>query len=97
MPITCDIKFENNPAKVVSAGQPICGKVRLALTERKIVRGVYIQIYGSAFVRWIDVQNERPKEYTGKEVYLNEISYFVGGQPIGILSKKKTTSFDHSI
>lgn len=95
MPITCDIKFENNPIKVVSAGQAIRGKVRLVLTESKVVRGVYIQIHGSAFVRWIDVANERPKEYTGNEVYLNEITYFVGGRPIGIVFGISATAFDY--
>lgn len=98
MPVTCEIKFENNPMKVVSAGGNISGKVRLVLTDRKIVSGVYIQIYGSAFVRWIERldSGEHPKEYTGNEEYLNEKTYFLrsgaGGTGIVLLRVKTTVS-----
>lgn len=86
MPTTCEIDFDDNPMKVVSAGQLIRGTVQLNLTETKIVSGVYIQIYGSAFVRWIDTKSEHPKEYKGSEDYLNERTYFVGAPgPVGTL------------
>lgn len=79
--ITCDIDFENNPIKVVSAGQSIRGTVRLNLPEIKILHGIYIQICGSAFVHWTEGSGENQNEYSGSEEYLNELSYFVGGGP----------------
>lgn len=78
MPLTCEIDFENNPQKVLYAGQLLRGSVRLTLTEEKNVRGVYIRIYGTAYCHWTEGSGDNRKSYTGKEDYLNEKTYFVG-------------------
>lgn len=46
MSTTCKIEFENNPRRVVYAGQLLRGRVRLNLTKSKTVRGLYIRIHG---------------------------------------------------
>lgn len=79
MPTSCEIEFENNPLKVVYTGQLLRGTVRLNLTEEKNVRGIYINIYGSAHVKWSKGSGNRRVTHTGKEEYLNEKTYFVGG------------------
>lgn len=79
MPTTCEIEFDNNPAKVIYAGQLLRGTVRLTLTEQKSVRGVYIRILGTAYCHWSEGAGDNRKSYTGKEDYLNEKTYFVGG------------------
>lgn len=90
MSVSCEIDFENNPMRVVSAGQLIRGTVHLILPEIKIVRGVYIQINGSALVRWTEGSGENQKEFSGTEEYLNELTYFVGGNgPVGSVSRAK--------
>lgn len=86
MPTTCDIDFENNPLKVIYAGQQLRGTVQLTLTEEKKVRGVYIQIRGEAYAHWTKKRGKRTKHYTGEEEYLNEKTYFVGGSETGSLS-----------
>lgn len=46
MPTICKIDFENNPMKVLYAGQLLKGTVKLTLTSQKDIRGVYINILG---------------------------------------------------
>lgn len=72
---TCKIEFENNPNKVLYAGQTLRGTVELALTEAKTVRGIYIQIHGKGFCKW----RSGKATHSGKENYLNETTYFIGG------------------
>lgn len=79
MPTTCEIQFDNNPMKVVYAGQLLRGTVRLTITGQKDVRGVYIEIRGKAYARWTEGTGDNRKTYTGSEDYLNERTYFVGG------------------
>lgn len=74
MPTTCNIEFENNPIKVVYAGTLLRGTVQLNLTNQKSVCGVYVRIYGTAFVQW----KEGRRELTGQEDYINAKMYFVG-------------------
>lgn len=81
MPTTCDIEFENNLMKVVYAGTLLRGTVRLSFTNQKQVCGIYVRIYGFAFVQW----KEGRRELTGDEIYINEQMYFVGEHG-GILS-----------
>lgn len=83
MPTTCEIDFENNPLKVIYAGQLLRGTVRLNLTEEKNVRGVYIRIHGTAHCHWTEGSGDNRKSYTGDEDYLNERTYFVGGAQSG--------------
>lgn len=83
MPTTCEIDFENNPLKVIYAGQMLRGTVRLQLTEEKNVRGVYIRIHGTAHCHWTEGSGDNRKSYTGDEDYLNERTYFVGGAQSG--------------
>lgn len=52
MPTTCEINFENNPKKVFFSGQKLHITVRLTLTEEMKIRGVYIQLRGTAHVRF---------------------------------------------
>lgn len=52
MSTICDIEFENNPTKVVNAGQLLRGTVRLNLLDKISVRSVYIRIRGKAFAGW---------------------------------------------
>lgn len=68
MSSTCEIEFENNPRKIVYAGDFIRGKVRLNLTENTNVRCVYIRINGKAKASW---QQGRTR-ITSKEKYFDE-------------------------
>lgn len=52
MPTTCVINFENNPKKVFFSGQKLHITVRLTLTDEIKVRNVYIQLRGTAHVRF---------------------------------------------
>lgn len=74
MPTTCNIEFENNPMKVVFAGQLLRGTVQLIVANQKNVCGVYVYIHGGASVQW----KEGRREVTGNEVYLSQQMYFVG-------------------
>ncbi|XP_055312571.1 arrestin domain-containing protein 17-like [Sitodiplosis mosellana] len=80
MPTTCVVEFENNPEKVFYAGQLLCGTVQLTLTEKKNVRGIYIEIRGKAYAYWTREEDKKTVEYTGKETYLDKRIYFVGGK-----------------
>lgn len=79
MPTTCDIDFENNPQKVIYAGQLLRGTVRLTLTEEKTVRGIYIRIDGKAYAHWSTGSGKNRRSYSGSEDYLTEKTYFLGG------------------
>lgn len=78
---TCKIEFENNPRKVVYAGQTLRGTVRLNLTKSKLVRSLYIRIHGRAYVHWVDGTNDNRKVrvFTGNEDYFSERTNFLGG------------------
>lgn len=84
MPTTCEIEFENNPHKIVYAGRCLRGTVQLTLTDEKSARGIYIRINGKAYCHW---SNGRNNTYTGREDYLNEITYFIGGRDGKVTSK----------
>lgn len=75
METKCDIEFENNPNKVVYAGQMLRGTVKLKFTEPKMVRAIYIQIEGKANCNL----KEAILQYIGQEVYLNETTRFIDG------------------
>lgn len=79
MPTSCEIEFENNPLKVIYGGQTLRGTVRLTLTEEKNVRGIYINIHGTAHAQWSIGTGSRRVTHTGNEDYLNEKTFFVGG------------------
>lgn len=79
MPTTCIVDFENNPQKVLYAGQLLRGTVQLTLTEEKNVRGVFIHVLGQAYAHWTKKRGKRTKHYRGEETYLDERTYFVGG------------------
>lgn len=85
MPTSCEIEFENNPMKVIYAGQLLRGTVQLSLTEEKTVRGVYIRIHGKAYTHWTTGSGDNRKTYTGSEDYLDERTYFVGGSSGNVL------------
>lgn len=54
MPTNCKIDFQDNPMKIVYAGELLRGTVRLTLTKEKCVRAVYIRLCGHASVRLDD-------------------------------------------
>lgn len=78
MSTACEIEFENNPRKIVYAGQILRGTVRLTLTESINVRCVYIRIKGKAFARW----NHGKSRVVAKEDYLDERTYFGGSNEL---------------
>lgn len=80
MPTTCEIDFENNPEKVLYAGQLLRGTIQLSLTSQKIVRGIYILILGKAHCHWTKGSGKNRKSYTGNEEYLEEKTYLYGDQ-----------------
>ena len=77
MPMTCEVNFDNNPAKVVYAGQMLSGTVRLTSTEYLNIRSIFIRIQGTAHAQWEEGTGEKSKTFTGDEDYLNERTYFV--------------------
>lgn len=87
MPTACEIDFVDNHERVYYAGQLLKGTVCLSLTSEKTVRGVYVEIYGKAYVHWTETESRRrngkqeqvTRSYTGEEIYLSERTYFVGG------------------
>lgn len=81
MSTICKIEFEDNPRKVVYAGQLLRGKVKLILTKVKKLRSLYIRIHGRSYVHWVDGSNDSRKVrvFTGNEDYFNERINFVGG------------------
>lgn len=85
---TCDITFENNRLKVFSTGKLLRGSVHLTLQEEKKVRGVYVRIWGRAYAR---VRSGK-STYKGKEDYLNEKIYLVGGRNGEIKSTAKLSN-----
>lgn len=94
MPTNCVIVFENNPSKVFYGGQLLKGSVTLTLTSEKTVRGIYIKITGDAYAHWSEGSGKSKKSYTGEESYLNERTYFVGGNSSGkSLNKTKNTYY----
>lgn len=80
MPTTCDIDFENNPEKVLYAGQLLSGTIKLTLTSEKRVRGVYVQITGKGYCHWTKGSGKNRSEYTGREYYLDEKTYLYGDE-----------------
>lgn len=79
MPITCSIDFENNPHKVVYAGQLLSGTIKVTLTDEKQVHDAYIRIRGEAYCHWTKIgAGKNRRSFTGREDYLDEIIYFIG-------------------
>lgn len=74
MPTTCEIKFDDNPMKVVFAGELLCGTVRCTFTKEQRVRAIYIRIYGHAAVRMDD-----PTRRSNRETYLNKKIFLLRG------------------
>lgn len=73
----CHIDFENNPMKIVYSGQTIRGTVQLNLTDEINIRGIYIHLYGGAYVNWRERMNCF-KIHIGNEDYLNHRIYLIG-------------------
>lgn len=74
MSTSCEIEFENNPRKIVYAGQLLRGAVRLNLAKKITVRGVYVRINGKAFAKWMHGKTKIiiKESYFDKKVYLVE-------------------------
>lgn len=73
----CEIGFENNPMKVIYAGQLVRGLVRLYFKKEKRIRGIYIHIFGKAYATWTKYCRHF-ESYSGKEEYFNDLEYFLG-------------------
>lgn len=74
MSATCDIEFENNPRKIVYAGQLLRGAVRLNFPEETNAIALYIRIKGKAYARW----NHGNSTIVANEQYLDKRTYLVG-------------------
>lgn len=71
MPTTCEIDFDDNPMKIVFAGELLCGTVRIKLTKEQGVRAIYLRINGHASVRMDDPTNSSNRQtYFNKKIYL---------------------------
>lgn len=79
MPTTCEINFENNPKKICCSGQKLYITVRLKLTEEIRCRGVYIQLRGTAHVRFVIDDAKRTGCYTTEEAVLDIRKQLIGG------------------
>lgn len=86
MSIACEIDFDNNPQKVLYAGQLLSGSVRLMLIEQKTIRSIYIRIYGKAFCQWALGGGDTHRLYTGSEDYLNEKTCLAGDSDGNVLN-----------
>lgn len=80
MPTTCEIDFENNPERVLYAGQLLRGTIKLTLDSEKTVRGVYILITGKGYCHWTRGSGDNRRSYTGNEKYLEEKTYLYGDE-----------------
>lgn len=69
---TCEIELENNPEKVIYAGQSLGGDALLALTKIKNVRAAYIQIYRKAQVMFSDPDSQHKSEQNlfSEQIYI---------------------------
>lgn len=74
MPTTCEIDFDDNPMKIVLAGELLCGTVRLKFTKEQCVRSIYIRMYGHASVKLDD-----PTRSSNRQTYLNKKIFLVRG------------------
>lgn len=71
METTCEIEFENNPAKVFYSGTVLRGVATLSLPSARTVNSIYFHFDGRAAAQWVDYGGEQPVSHTGKETYLN--------------------------
>lgn len=90
--VSFEIIFENNPHKVIYAGQLLRGNAILTLTEAKTIRGVYIRIKGNAYCSWEEGVGDSKETFTNREIYLNEKTYLFGDS-FGIKQKQFSTNF----
>lgn len=67
MPTTCEIDFDDNPMKIIFAGELLCGTVRLRLTKEQNIRTIFIRIYGHASVRM-----DNSTRCSNRQTYLNK-------------------------
>ncbi|KAJ6650030.1 hypothetical protein Bhyg_05273, partial [Pseudolycoriella hygida] len=74
------IYFDNNPTRVFYGGQLLSGRVVLKLFKEKTVRGIYVKIIGRAYCRWTTGTKNSKKTHIGEEYYLNNKTFFVGGE-----------------
>lgn len=77
---TCEIHFENNPTKVVTAGQLVRGTVQMSLSKDTNVRCIYIILYGEGYYSYNLGIGRNQKIVTDDEIYLDKRTYFVDGR-----------------
>lgn len=72
MPTTCEIEFDDNPMKIVFAGELLCGVVRVKLTKEQNIRAIYIRFYGHASVRMDNsTRSANRQTYLNKKIFLD--------------------------
>ncbi|KAG4069598.1 hypothetical protein HA402_009538 [Bradysia odoriphaga] len=76
--MSCQIYF-NNSTRVFYGGQLLSGRVVFQFTKPKTLRGIYVKIIGRAYCRWTTGSGHHTKTHVGEEFYLNEKTFFVGG------------------
>lgn len=93
MPTTCVLYYTNNQT-VYHTGDTVSGSVSLTLEKEKTLRGVYVEVYGKAWVRWFKTTHENKddgtqktvtKAYSGQESHLCWKSHFIGGTDGNVL------------
>ena len=65
---TCEFHFENNPRRIVYAGELLSGTVKLQVMNPKKVRNMYVCVKGVASTHWEDEFDM--KMYLGQRKYL---------------------------
>lgn len=87
MTVNCDVQYDNNPQGIFYAGQSMSGSVVLNLSEPDSVNAISIKIEGFTVVNWSERrpqgQRRRSRHFSGRQDYLNTLTYLVGGQPNG--------------
>lgn len=77
--IFCGVEFENNPSKVIYAGQVLRGRVYLTTAKEKALRELYLKITGLAYCHWIEKRHKKRKSHRRNEEYINTCTTLAGG------------------
>lgn len=73
MSASCEIEFENNPRKIVYAGQLLRGTVLINLMKKTNVHNLYIRITGKVYACWYEGRTP----ITVKRNILDKKKYFL--------------------
>ncbi|XP_055550746.1 arrestin domain-containing protein 4-like [Wyeomyia smithii] len=84
MTVDCEIRYDGNPEGIFFVGQTLTGTAVLQLSETETVNGVSVKIEGFTVVSWRGKRHphghkHHAKQFSGREEYLNALTYVVGG------------------